>query len=256
MAQPTIAAVPVQDGDRPPPAPRTLALDACGRDVKTLQENLKRLGISGEEPSGLFTRETENAVRELQGRIGGMLHDRGERVTILGRPSPVSREDQVEFFRNRAEFHPDDWTLLEALMRREGKEMAPWSNDGLLTCDKVAGGSARDAAASPLETGHPAHALYGAIRDRLPVGVPDETLVEVTLRAMQNGIDAPDKLGTVTMRDDRIFVAGVTPGFRASVGLEQPASPMAELNAQFAALSRAEPKAIEPLAPSHGARAP
>lgn len=91
------------------------------------------------------------------------------------------------------------------------------------------------------------HPLYASMREQLP-GVPEEKTVEITLRALQNGILAPDGLRRAQVHDERIVAVGSVPGFGAMVGLNTPAPPIAELNAEYAALGRA--------GPSPGAHAP
>ncbi|MGO1073412.1 hypothetical protein [Lysobacter sp. CA199] len=81
------------------------------------------------------------------------------------------------------------------------------------------------------------HPLYASMREQLP-GVPEDKTAEITLRALQNGILGPDRLQRAQVHDERIVAVGTVPGFGAMVGLNTPAPPIAELNAQYAALGK------------------
>ena len=95
------------------------------------------------------------------------------------------------------------------------------------------------------------HPLYASLRSQLPGHVPNDKAAELTVDALRNGITTPQQLGAVTANDDRIFAAGTTPGFRATVDLNQPAPPAQQMQEQMAALSRAAQ--VEPQ--TQGARA-
>ncbi|MGF6419105.1 putative chitinase [Stenotrophomonas sp. AN71] len=71
------------------------------------------------------------------------------------------------------------------------------------------------------DASHPDHALHNAIRSKLPSVFSEEAAANVTLHAKQSGIDAADKLQSITVQDGKAFVMGTTPGFRAAVDLAQ-----------------------------------
>lgn len=85
---------------------------------------------------------------------------------------------------------------------------------------------------------HPQHALFAAIRERLPPGTSDAVAAHVTLRAVENGIDRPQALQDITVRDGRALVRGTTPGFRVAVELAAPAPSLEDASAQLAARMR------------------
>ncbi|RXR02711.1 peptidoglycan-binding protein [Pseudoxanthomonas composti] len=68
---------------------------------------------------------------------------------------------------------------------------------------------------------HPNNPLYGAIRGQLPTPYSNDAAAAVTAQAIKAGIDSPDKLQGVVVKDNTAFVIGNTPGFRASVDLSQ-----------------------------------
>lgn len=72
------------------------------------------------------------------------------------------------------------------------------------------------------ERNHPAHALFDALKDRLPKGTPATVVANVTLQAMENGIDAVGKLGQVGVKGNDVLVMSTIPGFKARVDLQAP----------------------------------
>lgn len=73
---------------------------------------------------------------------------------------------------------------------------------------------------------HQDRAYFDALRGQLPASVSDSKVAEVMLASKQAGIERVDQVGAVTLRDDQIFVAGHTPGFRAQVDATAPAPDM------------------------------
>jgi putative chitinase len=71
------------------------------------------------------------------------------------------------------------------------------------------------------DASHPDNALHNAVRSKLPSVFSEEAAANITLHAKQNGIDAADKLQSITVQDGKAFVMGTTPGFRAAVDLAQ-----------------------------------
>lgn len=72
------------------------------------------------------------------------------------------------------------------------------------------------------ELGHPAKPLHDALQQRLPAGVPASALANITLHALENGIDSPDKLGRVGVHGSDVLVISTVPGFKARVDLQAP----------------------------------
>ena len=62
---------------------------------------------------------------------------------------------------------------------------------------------------------HPDRTYFDALRNRLPADVTDAKVAEVMVVAKQAGIDNVGQLGPVLTQDNRIWVTGTTPGFRA-----------------------------------------
>lgn len=92
---------------------------------------------------------------------------------------------------------------------------------------------------------HPNNPLYGAIRGQLPTPFSNDAAAAVTAQAVKAGIDSPDKLQGVVVKDNTAFVIGNTPGFRAAVDLPNRSRPR----------SRAAPSCWQPIAsPSNRTR--
>jgi hypothetical protein len=75
---------------------------------------------------------------------------------------------------------------------------------------------------------HQDRAYFDALRGQLPGSVSDTKVAEVMLASKQAGIECVDQLAGATLRDDQIFVAGKTPGFRVQVDATAPAHDMRE----------------------------
>ncbi len=80
----------------------------------------------------------------------------------------------------------------------------------------------------PRDRNHPDHGLYEALRKQLPPQTSDNMAAHVMLQAKIGGVWNVDELDKVIVRDDRVFVMGTTPGFRADVYLSQTPPPMQE----------------------------
>ena len=257
----------------------------CGEDVWALQENINRLGLrdrNGQpirvDPDGEWGMQDEamsEAVRELQAEL--QEYRRNRHQERLGEPlSSVPLQEDRESWRDRAPMIGGHaWLDMEELMERRGQSTirpgngattffqepgqdgmpvpAPRSRNAPGGCVPVAegGGEFHRTVTNDALSGHP---VYAAIRRQLPEGIPDNRAAEVALRAVQDGIETPGQIRSVTIQDDRIFVAGTTPGFRAQVDLRQPAPPMSELNMQLATANQAGVQQIDAPAHSHGTR--
>ena len=71
------------------------------------------------------------------------------------------------------------------------------------------------------DASHPDNALHSAVRSKLPSVFCEEAAANITLYAKQSGIDAADKLQSITVQDGKALVMGTTQGFRAAVDLTQ-----------------------------------
>ncbi|WP_425510859.1 peptidoglycan-binding domain-containing protein [Xanthomonas bonasiae] len=87
--------------------------------------------------------------------------------------------------------------------------------------------------------------LVKAVRERMPEGTTPEVAANVALQAKQSGIDSADKLRSITVQDDKAYVLGTTPGFRAVVDLQQPAPPLEQTNARLLASHAAQQQNVQ-----------
>lgn len=74
-------------------------------------------------------------------------------------------------------------------------------------------------AIDPRTPGHPDHAYFQLLRDRLPSSVPDNAVAYAMLQAKQDGMNEPSKVNAseVGLVDGKIWISGNTPGFRVGV---------------------------------------
>ncbi|MCW0455598.1 peptidoglycan-binding protein [Xanthomonas sacchari] len=136
------------------------------------------------------------------------------------------------------------------------------TQDGIVGRDTRAGlAAAEQAQAKPAkglqlgEPGHPDTPLYDKMRTEADRGaekanpphakLSNEAVANLTLQAKQAGIDSPDKLKEVNVANDKAFVAGTTPGFRAVVDLQQPAPPLEQTSAQLARQSAQQQETVQ-----------
>ncbi|WP_126944726.1 hypothetical protein [Xanthomonas sp. BRIP62409] len=70
---------------------------------------------------------------------------------------------------------------------------------------------------------HPDRAYFNTLRGQLPASVSDTKVAEVMIAAKLAGVERVDQLAGAVLRDDHIFVAGKTPGFRVQVDATTPA---------------------------------
>lgn len=74
----------------------------------------------------------------------------------------------------------------------------------------------------------PQHSLFKELREKLPTGISDEKVAELTLAARQGGV-RPNRVESVHVLDNGdAWVLGTIPGFDGMVNLRTPAPPMAE----------------------------
>lgn len=80
------------------------------------------------------------------------------------------------------------------------------------------------AAERPLvsEATHPDNGLYRAIAGQLPEGTDPKVVASVTLQAMENGIDSPERLRAVAVRGNDVHLQGAIAGERVTVDMRAP----------------------------------
>jgi hypothetical protein len=81
---------------------------------------------------------------------------------------------------------------------------------------------------------HPRHAVYAAIARQLPAGTPPETVAQVALQAIVQGIAQPERLCQVAMLGTVAFLQGTMSGERMLVDLHAPALDLQTLSARLA----------------------
>ena len=80
------------------------------------------------------------------------------------------------------------------------------------------------AAERPLvsEATHPSNGLYRAIAGQLPEGTDPKVVANVTLQAMENGIDSPERLRGVAVRGNDVHLQGAVAGERVTIDMRAP----------------------------------
>jgi hypothetical protein len=81
-------------------------------------------------------------------------------------------------------------------------------------------------------------ALFARIRQDVPAHIGDDHVAQAMLGAKQAGIADAGKIDRVLMAGDSVWVAGVTPGFRASTDVSQPPAPIQDTVQQAQALNQ------------------
>ncbi len=74
--------------------------------------------------------------------------------------------------------------------------------------------------------------LFDRMRSDLPERVSDAQVMSAMVAARENGIHQPQQLRDVVLQEEKIFVMGTTPGFRAVVDLSQPQQSLEEGHAR------------------------
>lgn len=80
------------------------------------------------------------------------------------------------------------------------------------------------------EASHPNHRLYAELARQLPAGTKPEVAANVTLQALENGVNSVDKLSRVDVRGSDVFVMGTTPGDRVRVDLQAPTPSLQQMS--------------------------
>jgi len=81
-------------------------------------------------------------------------------------------------------------------------------------------------------------AMFARIRQDVPAHIGDDHVAQAMLAAKQAGIADAGKIDRVMMSGEALWVAGATPGFRASTDLAQQAAPVQETVQQAQALNQ------------------
>ncbi|RMH91064.1 peptidoglycan-binding protein [Lysobacter pythonis] len=86
------------------------------------------------------------------------------------------------------------------------------------------------------EVNHPNHTLYRDIAERLPPGTDPRVTANVTLQAMENGVDHPSKLREVLVNGNDVWVLSTSPdpAQRARVDLQAPTPDMQSMSDHMA----------------------
>ena len=81
------------------------------------------------------------------------------------------------------------------------------------------------------EKTHPSNALYRAIAEDLPAGTKASVIANVTMQAMENGINDPSKLrDVVPLKNGDVMVRGNAIGMRVQVDLQAPTSGIQQMS--------------------------
>lgn len=79
-------------------------------------------------------------------------------------------------------------------------------------------------AAAGIPHDSPVYAMAEKFRHSLPPGVPDEKLAHLALQTReQAGIAHPERVASIQLQGDAVFVMGTTPGFRAKLDMAEAA---------------------------------
>ncbi|HDS1138125.1 TPA: peptidoglycan-binding protein [Stenotrophomonas maltophilia] len=206
-----------------------------GEPVFEMRRQLEALGYLT-EPSPRAEREARTfdagmqaAMRNFQQdyglplRPGGVIDADARRqlndAAVAGEHAPTTEFDRAENWPpqrppyTRAEFQPE-----QVQARQQAAANPP-----------VAGPAPAEPAPqrSGVESLSPRDAaLFERIRQGVPGTVGDEHVMQAVLESKRNGIDDAARVDRVMMAGDRLWVAGLIPGERASVDTAQPARSM------------------------------
>lgn len=154
------------------------------------------------------------------------------RAWLAGRPEAERGEIMERYYRAGDARQPSPAT-------RTGDEPAPAARDAQPTA------AGRDTATAPglplTHRDHPDHALFTALRARLPERATDDQVALATERARGVGItaDSLTQVGASTRNPDEIWMGTGIQGQRASIDLSQPAPPMQQIADQLSAQAQA-----------------
>ncbi|NMT35624.1 peptidoglycan-binding protein [Stenotrophomonas maltophilia] len=208
-----------------------------GEPVFEMRRQLEALGYltepnpRAERDARTFDAGMQAAMRNFQQdyglplRPGGVIDTDARRqlndAAVAREHAPTTEFDRAENWPpqrppyTRAEFQPE-----QVQARQQAAANAP-----------VAGPAAPEPAPQPngMESLSPRDAaLFERIRQGVPGTIGDEHVMQAVLESKRNGIDDAARVDRVMMAGDRLWVAGLIPGERASVDTAQPARSMEE----------------------------
>ncbi|MBN7838335.1 MULTISPECIES: peptidoglycan-binding protein [Stenotrophomonas] len=220
-----------------PLADGNLAPGEKGEPVFEMRRQLEALGYltepnpRAERDARTFDAGMQAAMRNFQQdyglplRPGGVIDADARRqlndATVAREHAPTTEFDRAENWPpqrppyTRAEFQPE-----QVRARQQAAANPP-----------VAGPAAPEPAPQPngVESLSPRDAaLFERIRQGVPGTIGDEHVMQAVLESKRNGIDDAARVDRVMMAGDRLWVAGLIPGERASVDTAQPARSMEE----------------------------
>lgn len=94
------------------------------------------------------------------------------------------------------------------------------------------------------------HPVARELRARFPENVNDARVAHAAVRAIDAGIDDPAKIAGAVERNGELHVAGITPGFRVTVGAQEAMGEAAALNQQLAERSQQVANTVQPESPA------
>lgn len=94
------------------------------------------------------------------------------------------------------------------------------------------------------------HPVARELRARLPETVSDARIAYAAVRVIDAGIDDPAKIAGALERNGDLHVAGTVPGFRVTVGAQEPAGDTETLNRQLLERSQQVAHAVQPDSPA------
>lgn len=208
-----------------------------GEPVFEMRRQLEALGYltepnpRAERDARTFDAGMQAAMRNFQQdyglplRPGGVIDADARRqlndAAVAREHAPTTEFDRAENWPpqrppyTRAEFQPE-----QVRARQQAAANPP-----------VAGPAAPEPAPQPngVESLSPRDAaLFERIRQGVPGTIGDEHVMQAVLDSKRNGIDDAARVDRVMMAGDRLWVAGLIPGERASVDTAQPARSMEE----------------------------
>lgn len=208
-----------------------------GEPVFEMRRQLEALGYltepnpRAERDARTFDAGMQAAMRNFQQdyglplRPGGVIDADARRqlndAAVAREHAPTTEFDRAENWPpqrppyTRAEFQPE-----QVRARQQAAANPP-----------VAGPVAQEPAPQPngVESLSPRDAaLFERIRQGVPGTIGDEHVMQAVLESKRNGIDDAARVDRVMMAGDRLWVAGLIPGERASVDTAQPARSMEE----------------------------
>lgn len=175
-----------------------------------------------------FDADMQAAMREFQLdqglplRPGGIIDEDARRqlndAAVAREHAPTTEFDRVENWPpqrppyTRAEFQPDQVQARQQATANPAA-LAPGAMERVPAQQR-----------SPFESLSPNDAaLFERIRGGTPGAIGDEYVLQAVLESKRNGIQNAERVDRVMVAGDRLWVAGLIPGERASVDTAQPA---------------------------------